>query len=234
MIDGELLKSLRRAPAGGLHGYRGGQFLPAQIWESEKRAAEEALPARLLAFGDDLQALRELYEQNSALIREGVTRVKLIPLSTVAARMKTTVRRAYDDLFLLGKRASGNLRSMTEQDRRAVKALRIDEYRYLRRFLADMHGQTGVIDYASRMDYYRAAGREVFWLGWLLGDQSLERRIAWDLGPTEHCGDCLRIANGNPYTVADFIAKVLPYLPNSGRLECLGYNCRCRLVEVKS
>ena len=228
-----LEKSLRRAPRGGLEQFKGGQFITASLWEEQKRLARIELPRLLDRSSDRLQTLRAFYEQNAALEREGVTKVKLVPLATIETRMKTAIRESYQDAFTLGKRAAGNLTALTDSDLSAIKKVRLDEYKYLAGFTEDIRNDIGKMPYIKRMDMYVAAARELYWLGWVLGDRRTDRRIEWALGPTEHCESCLRTANNGPYTVEQFIEKVLPLLPQSGRLDCLGHHCQCSLREVK-
>lgn len=224
----------RRAPKGGLSGFQGGQFLPASVWQEEKQRAADALPLLLESFGEKLQFYRAIFEQNAALRREGRTQVSLVPFTTIEARIKTEIRDVYARAFLYGKRAAGNLTSASPDEQDAVKGLRRDEFQYLRNFLSDMEQNAGQMDYAKRMDYYRAAARELYWLGFVLGNQNPDRRIRWVNGPTEHCKDCLRFAAMGAMSVKDFIARILEpgYLPQSGKLACLGYHCQCRLEEA--
>jgi hypothetical protein len=223
----------RRAPAGGLGAFRGGQFVSDALWRQERARAKEDLSPTLDRFGDRFQLLRALYEQNAALEAAKVTVVKLVPLTTIEAGIKTAIRDAYQEAFTLGKRHAGNLLAVTDADQKAIQKVRRDEYRYLRGFLDDMRAQTGVMDYTLRGDYYRAAARELFSLGFVLGNQNNGRKIIWNLGKAEHCVDCRRFAAHGPYPVQDFIKNVLGqgYLPQSGRLKCRGYYCKCSLEE---
>jgi hypothetical protein len=223
----------RRAPAGGLGGFGGGQFLPDALWRQERTRARADLPATLDRFGERFQLLRALYAQNAALVEANVTIVKLVPLTTIEAGIKTTVRDAYEEAFALGKRHAGNLLGVTDEDRKAIRKVRRDEFQYLRGFLRDMREQTGVMDYVLRGDYYRAAARELFWLGFVLSNQNAGRMIVWHTGRAEHCADCLRFAQHGPYSVEEFMRDVLRagFLPQSGRLKCRGYNCKCWLDE---
>lgn len=236
-----LVKSLRRAPQGGIPApatarrYKGGQFIPAALWNEQKQKATDALPGLLDRVGDRLQLLRATYDQNSALAREGLTRVKLVPLTTVEAQMKACVREAYDDAFILGKRAAGNLSATTAEDARAIRAIRIDEFTYLRGFLRDMRDGSGTLDYTARATYYVQATRELFWLGFALGLRGTKAKIRWVVSrQKQHCRDCLRFWRHGPWEIDDFIREVVAkgFLPCSGRLACIGVHCGCRLEQV--
>ena len=233
------IQILRRAPRGGMSGdrdYRGGQFISSATWEAEKRKALSELPKLVDGFGTDFQFLREVYEQQAALRGldpSVLSGIKLIPSSTVAARMKARIRSAYHDAFALGKRHAGNLTTVSGEDAIAIKSTRIDEFQYLRGFLADMDAGTGRMPYETRADYYTKAARELFWLGFVLGDLSPNRRILWHVGPTEHCDDCLKMANTSPWPIDKFLKLAKEgTLPQSGKLKCLGYNCRCSLSDI--
>ena len=239
-----LSKSLRRAPKGGLRHdttgrqYLGGQFVPAALWEQQKQAGKDGLAPLLADVGDALQFLRLSYQQNAALQQhlDLVEQLKIptIPLTNVEARLKATIRNAYRDAFLLGKRTAGNLTGITPDEAKALLKVRKDEYIYVRRFLADMRTGAGVMDYGRRMDYYAAAAREAYWLGWVMASRTSRRMISWMRGPTsDSCEDCVRFEQHGPYTADEFYREVasLGYLPQSGRLQCLGKHCQCRLEE---
>ena len=239
-----LTKSLRRAPKGGIRHdatgkrYIGGQFVPAALWEQQKQAGKDGLAPLLADVGDALQFLRLSYQQNAALQQhlDLVAHLKIptIPLTTVEARLKATIRNAYRDAFLLGKRTVGNLTGITADEAKTLLKVRRDEYIYVRRFLADMRSGAGVMDYGRRMAAYQNAVRQAYWTGYVLGDVSATRRIRWTFGPTEeHCTTCAGMVAKGPMTMAEF----LPYLrqdvvPQSGALECKGISCQCRLTDA--
>ncbi|MDE2106305.1 MAG: hypothetical protein KGL39_54295, partial [Patescibacteria group bacterium] len=141
---------LRRAPRGGLssadRSYRGGQFIAAAVWNAEKAKALADLPGLITSFGDDIQFLRRVYEQQVGLLKlpaGALGKVEIIPPSTVAARMKARIRETYTRAFALGKRHAGNLTSVNSDDAIAIKGVRLDEFAYLRSFLDDMANGNG-------------------------------------------------------------------------------------------
>ena len=228
---------LRRAPAGGTVGaitaktYKGGQFITAADWQREKRLASEQFPKAIKDFSRQCQYLRNVWQ---ATYEMGDNPPPSMP-TTGETRwmMKKVIRDMYEQAFLLGKRAGGNLFAVTPKDAAAIKKTRLDEFKYLEKFMADMASGGGKMDYAKRMDYYVMAAREMFNLGFARADLSKERMITWTLGPTEHCTDCLAAADASPMTADVFWQRFgsKGILPQSGKLECLGYNCRCRLVD---
>ena len=240
-----LVKSLRRAPAGGIrHGdtgrhFAGGQFIPADLWAQEKQAGREGLAPLLAETADALQFLRLSYQQNSALSAHPEIaqqyKIPVIPLSTVEARLKTTIRNAYRDAFLLGKRTVGNLTSVTPAEAKALLKVRKDEFKFLRGFLTAMRTGGGVMEYGQRMEAYGNAVREAYWLGWCIGDKSPTRRISWVAGSTsDKCVNCVAFAAHGAYTMPEFMDQVLGlgFLPQSGKLACRGIHCLCSLSDT--
>ncbi len=236
-----LEKSLRRAPGGGIVSpvtqtrFLGGQFIPAELWAQQKQQAKDALPALLERTGDRLQTLRAFYDQNSQLRIEGVTKVSLVSLTRIEQQMKDAVAQAYDEAFLLGKRASGNLFAETDEDRKAVRAVRVDEYRYLRKFAEDMKSQGGRMKYDVRMDYYKFAVRELWNLGFIIGNKTPGRFLLWRMSDKikEHCTSCLYMSRLGWLPVEKFIKVVARtgFIPQSGKLECRGRFCGCQVLE---
>jgi hypothetical protein len=246
--DGDMLKAampavapgtgvMRRAGRGGIEGtqYKGGQFIPAALWERQKELAANAFDPLMADFKGNLQFLRGAYEQSAWIVAQDNPNAPRLPLTTIEYRMKAAIRDAYAQAFTLGKRSVGNLTAATSQELRIIEALRHDEFKYLRNFLNDMRTGGGRMAYAQRMDMYGAALREARWLGWVLGDLREGRLITWRMGPTEHCRDCLRFSDHGPYQVADFLRDVIGqgFVPQSGRLECIGFHCQCSLVDSR-
>lgn len=224
----------RRAPRGGIEQFKGGQYITSELQEREKTAAKSSLAPLISDFSDDLQFHREVYEQQVVLARANVPGVKVIPLSTVEARIKTKIRDFYARAFLLGKRASGNLFGVTEADTKILAKLRLDEYTFLRNFLDDIRNGKGRLSYQERMEWYASAARELYWHGFLYGNTDENRRVRWGVGPTEHCASCLSMEG--EYKVRDLIKKVeeTGFIPQSGRLDCRGFHCQCKLEDISA
>lgn len=55
------------------------------------------------------------------------------------------------------------------------------------------------------------------------------RKLRWELGPTEHCTDCLKLS-GKVKRAEVWQASGV--LPQSRVLECGGWNCQCSLVPT--
>lgn len=56
-----------------------------------------------------------------------------------------------------------------------------------------------------------------------------DQKYGWDLGPTEHCSDCLamsaKVKRASAWAAADI-------RPQSRRLECGGFHCQCRFRKT--
>lgn len=224
---------LRRAPKGGISRFKGGQFIDGATFREQAGLAQEGMGELLSRLSDRLQFLRQVYRLNVSAHRGVASGVRPMSYETIQRQMRAAIREAYEQAFVLGKRAAGNLMSPTAEDAAAVKRVLRDEYKYLRRFAADMRSDSGVMSYDRRMDYYAAAVRELFWLGWVRADNSPSREITWVVGPTEHCIDCLTHSQESPMRMREFAERCLSrgHLPQSGSLACLGYNCQCALQD---
>lgn len=81
------------------------------------------------------------------------------------------------------------------------------------------------------------ASRAALWAGTAIGLFALGqlfRRdnpyLQWVVGPTEHCTDCARLS-GQVHRASEWRAS--GWQPQQRRLECGGWRCQCRFVEVE-
>ena len=56
-------------------------------------------------------------------------------------------------------------------------------------------------------------------------------KFRWDLGPTEHCSTCAKLA-GQVRRGSVWRANVLPQNPPNEKLECGGWRCQCALTPT--
>ncbi len=82
----------------------------------------------------------------------------------------------------------------------------------------------------------RRSSRVALWVGTALGLYALgqmfrpdDPNLQWRVGPTEHCGDCLRL-DGQIHTASEWRAS--GWQPQGRNLECHGYRCQCGLYET--
>lgn len=57
-----------------------------------------------------------------------------------------------------------------------------------------------------------------------------DQKLRWDLGPTEHCSSCLKVAGKVKRASQWAAADIRPQHPN---LECGGHRCQCQLNPTK-
>jgi hypothetical protein len=95
---------------------------------------------------------------------------------------------------------------------------------------------TDVLFHQDGISDLEAQGKAIMWFnksiypffdaGRLSGGANGMRQ--WMLGPTEHCDDCLRLAN-QIHRLKEFLQS--GWHPKSTRLECGGFRCECELVK---
>jgi hypothetical protein len=145
------------------------------------------------------------------------------------------IRWFYEEIYRQGQRTVGDPAiDLSPQDRAIVNRLIADELDWLKRFADDMDAGRGRMPYRERLDLYVNATWEVWWNGWVIGDQRSTREIRWVFGGTiEHCKDCQRFVTMGWTPVRRFFAEVIAkgYAPRSGHLACGGWKCKCRLEE---
>ena len=120
--------------------------------------------------------------------------------------------------------AVGGKHNMTAVEYGRVGGTLADEYRFLAGFADDIAaGRVSEAQALDRVRQYGKATQQSFWREWSLTRPGL---IEWRLHPAEHCGDCVELAAGSPYT-----AETLPTEPGAGDTQCRG-NCNCTLEDV--
>lgn len=119
--------------------------------------------------------------------------------------------------------AVGGKANMTAANYGRVGGVLADEYRYLTRFAQQIaNGQISQAQALARIRQYGNATQQSYYREYAQATPDNEV-IHWDLNPAEHCGDCLDLNSGSPYTSA-----TLPTVPGAGNTQCRG-NCKCTL-----
>ncbi len=95
---------------------------------------------------------------------------------------------------------------------------------YSGKYAADNLGEQGL---ANRLPLWGGTLASVYALGQV--NRTDNPRLQWQVGPTEHCSDCAGF-DGQIKTASEWRNGGL--LPQSSGLQCHGYRCQCRLVEV--
>jgi hypothetical protein len=81
----------------------------------------------------------------------------------------------------------------------------------------------------ARARLYAKTAQQSYNDGRLAAGQEAQVNLEWIVGPTEHCGDCLRL-NGQVHSAEAWAAS--GWQPQSSALECGGFNCQCSLVPT--
>lgn len=153
-----------------------------------------------------------------------------------------TLRRAFIDAYRFGIGASGERAILLETDYQSIQRYLSEDLNYLGRFsqelLADNvpgfspgspgYASTGKnpgrMDLRTRTQLYSNALRAQFYSG-LISRSSTTQLWDWQLGNTEHCGPCLDMAAGSPYTLVTLAGRV------PGADVCEGLDrCGCSLI----
>lgn len=120
--------------------------------------------------------------------------------------------------------AVGGKHNLSEAAMERLSKTLSSQYQHLSRFAEELaSGQISEAQALARIQQYGTASQQSYWTEYA---QTIEKLINWILHPAEHCGDCLGLAAGGPYTVA-----TLPTYPGAGDTECRG-NCQCSLEQA--
>ena len=195
----------------------------AEVFETLLKALKSPLSPQEKAFAeaDAVEAREELtglferllpqHEETLALLDEAIRRSRGKKRVALQAQRQKTINRAewtartlfnryYRAQFENGKRLAGNDKPLHPNEREIIRRLANNEAQYAIRALLD--AQTG--EYTKPLEWrgqlYGNALDEAKWLGYLYGDLSNNRMVAWVLGQDdqgniiEHCLDCLWLA----------------------------------------
>ena len=120
--------------------------------------------------------------------------------------------------------AVGGKANMTQANYGRVGGVLADEYRYLSRFAYSIaNGTVSEAQALARIRQYGRATQQSYWREFALESRA---QFRWQLNPAEHCGDCVALSAGGPYT-----ADTLPTYPGAGDTACRG-NCNCTLERI--
>lgn len=133
-----------------------------------------------------------------------------------------------------GRKAAGNLDTLSAWEEKELTKLRRTEFKFLKGFLDDIDAGRGKMPYPRRMRMYADAASGPFWLGFVMGDRSKTRRIKWVWNPlSDHCLTC-RALHDRVWTVEGFIEWYRKWHIMPGKcVKCLS-NCTCCLKDYKT
>lgn len=134
-------------------------------------------------------------------------------------------RRAFEDGLLEG----GVKEAPDADDRATIANLTAEQSAYVTNFSAKVFSEGGISDAL-------AATKPAMWFNKSIqpfndaGLMSADKNgmYEWVYGDTEHCTDCRRL-NGQRHRLKNWVKK--NWLPQSSRLECKGFRCKCKFVK---
>ena len=134
-------------------------------------------------------------------------------------------RRAFEDGLVEG----GVNDAPDDDDRATIARLTAEQSAYVTNFADTLFSEVGISD-------AQAAGKPAMWFNKSImaffdaGLMSADKNgmYEWVYGDTEHCTDCRRL-NGQRHRLKNWSKK--NWLPQSSRLKCKGFNCKCKLVK---
>jgi len=126
--------------------------------------------------------------------------------------------------------------SMTAADREKLQARIDQEFNHVLDFAEAIQTaaekEQPLESLYSRADMWAARYNEI--VNAAMTNFGKQTRLRWEVGPTEHCEDCLAL-NGYIATAEEWDrARGRGYYPQSPQLECHGFNCRCTLNPTTS
>ena len=225
--------------------------IAAEMGQCDGDACEHAhghmhdMPIKAMQLGNPMiDPVLTQYEQDlQSLIEEAVTGVEDKP--DFERRMRDIVMAALLLSFLRGVGADDESELIPEQ-RAALRAERnraneavssvSDDIYNADRYAPRDSGQ-GRRPQTAREGIERAFGRIGLWVTTLAGMFAVGQLLSdgnklyqWQLGRTvEHCADCARL-NGQVHTAVEW--RAAGWHPQGRNLQCGGWNCDCRLVEM--
>jgi len=143
---------------------------------------------------------------------------------------RQAIRTAYFRAYALGAISIFPFYTLTERDVRLLDDELLEEVGFLRGFATDLDSGGLDVEAVRRAGLYLLALRGVFERG--RTEAMPAGPYAWALGPTEHCRECLKVAEAGPYQRERYSGLGLPALPGApgdGSV-CLGLtNCGCTI-----
>lgn len=216
-----------------------GTMTPGQLWDLQEALEKAAslTPSDYQRKFDDLQQQTEDNFQNLA---NQLATGRLSPLA-FKDRLFRTLRRAMSDAYRYGLGAAGERAILFDADLAVIRGYLTEDAAFLSGFYQDLKAgdvpgtpnekpePSGRFSVDQRVVMYSNALRGIFFKGYVARVNDPATTILWQLGETEHCGNCLDMDAGNPYTIASLAGRV------PGADVCEGLDrCGCSLVYSNS
>ncbi len=212
-----------------------GTLTEDQLWTMQEVLGKAAslTPEDYTSKFETLQTQTEDQFQNLA---NQLSTGKLTPLA-FKDRLFRTLRRAMSDAYRYGLGAAGERAILFDADLAIIRSYLTEDATFLSGFYQDLKAgevpgtpnakpePAGRFSVDQRAIMYSNALRAIYYKGYVSRVQDPTQQIIWELGDTEHCGPCLDMEAGNPYTIVTLAGRV------PGADVCEGLDrCGCSLT----
>lgn len=119
---------------------------------------------------------------------------------------------------------------LDDEDRGEIAELLADQSQYVTEFGNTLFKGDGITDWEAVNKpnlWWNKSIQPFYQAGLISADKN--GLYEWVYGDTEHCDSCLQL-NGQRHRLRDYKRKGL--MPQSGDLDCGGWNCKCKLVKA--
>lgn len=119
---------------------------------------------------------------------------------------------------------------LDQEDKDTIAGMLADQSQYVSGITDVLFKGDGVSDAAAEFKpamWFNKSINPMYQAGLVSADKN--GLYEWVYGDTEHCQDCLKL-NGQRHRLKEYDQR--GWLPQSDKLDCKGFNCKCKLVKV--
>ena len=179
--------------------------LKAPLSNEERADAEADATEARAEFTGLFECLLPQHEETLALLDAAIKQHRGKPKAALIAQRQKTIARAewtvrtlfnryYQTQFAAGRRLAGNDKRLSSNEREMIRRLANNEAQFAINALLDAQTGDYTMNLEQRGTLYGNALDEAKWLGFLYGDLSNDRFVAWRYDEAENCIDCLWLA----------------------------------------
>jgi len=184
------------------------------LGEGDRALAEGVAVAQRSELTGIMANLLPQYEQHYHLLGDAIRRRRGKPRQEAIAaqqklkgqvqwQLRTHIYRYYRDQFGAGKQIAGSAKPIDRAEEEIIRRVANSEAQYALNAMLDAETGEYQVALERRGVLYGNALDELKWLGWLYGDLSNDRFVAWKTNPAEHCISCLYLAGELDWLQAD-------------------------------
>jgi len=139
---------------------------------------------------------------------------------------EAAIAEMFDKSYRLGLQSTGRT-WLTAGDKGVIQAGIRAEQSFLANFPSDLRDGDGHWSVEKRIKMFSRAGDGMFYKAEVSGLDPSTTDVWWDLGESDHCDDCIDLAESSPYN-----PLAMPSTPRLGDTQCREL-CTCELRYVK-